>query len=553
MNNSDETILLNGEQEAALKLMMSGVNVFLTGEAGTGKSTLVREFIRRCDRECIVLAPTGIASLNAGGMTIHSQLMLKPGLLNPLALEPLTDGTRCRVLRAAKTVIVDEISMVRSDLFCAIDARLRELAHGESKSLPFGGRQMILVGDFMQLPPVVGTADERKFIDERLGGPFAFQTDLWAAAMFRTVSLRTAHRQSGDVLFKSVLNNLRRGNFGAAARVLNNHCLGDKSFAVPPIFLCTTNREAKAVNDASRKSVKGESRSFVARISGQFPEAEFPAEPELDLAVGARVMVICNQRNEGVLECANGDIGIITGFGEAGDDVVEVRLDSGKAVSIVQHVWEKSVYAYEKDPKTGSPVMKQKVIGSFEQIPLRLAYAITIHKSQGMSLASVFLRLGRGCFDHGQLYTALSRCRTLAGLGIDRRLMLDDLIVDDAVVKFYAELEDGRGCMSGEDRWYAEAMQYYLRRLATGSGAIPPGEMAQAEFDFAPRIYDHPALTALCDFYKNGAINKYDLPVLEPFARAVAGGAGVKESELVTIERLIGKYERGCQTLKESR
>ncbi len=542
MNNCDDTILLNGEQEAALKLMMSGVNVFLTGEAGTGKSTLLREFIRRCDRECIVLAPTGIAALNAGGMTIHSQLMLKPGLLNPLALEPLTDGNRCRVLRAAKTVIVDEISMVRSDLFCAIDARLRELSYGASKSLPFGGRQMILVGDFMQLPPVVGNADERKFIDERLGGPFAFQTDLWAAAMFRTVSLRTAHRQSGDVLFRSVLNNLRRGNFEGAAKVLNNHCLGDRAFSVPPIFLCTTNREAKAVNDASRKSVKGESRSFVARISGQFPEAEFPAEPELDLAVGARVMVICNQRNEGVLECANGDIGVITGFGEAGDDVVEVRLDSGKTVSLTSHTWEKSAYAYENDPKTESPVMKQKVVGSFEQIPLRLAYAITIHKSQGMSLDSVFLRLGRGCFDHGQLYTALSRCRALAGLGIDRRLAPEDLIVDDAVVKFHAGLESSIGCVSGEDRWYAEAMQYYLRRLATGSGAIPPGEMAQAEFDFAPRIFNHPALTELCRLYERGVINKYDSPVLEPLVRNAISGAGVKEDELAMIKRLIAKY-----------
>ena len=127
MNNDEEKLVLNGEQEAALGLMMSGVNVFLTGEAGTGKSTLVREFIRRCDRECIVLAPTGIAALNAGGTTIHSQLMLRPGLLNPLAFGPLTDGSRCRAIRAAKTVIVDEISMVRSDLFCAMDARLRDL------------------------------------------------------------------------------------------------------------------------------------------------------------------------------------------------------------------------------------------------------------------------------------------------------------------------------------------------------------------------------------------------------------------------------------------
>ena len=543
MAGEGEDISLNGEQESALKLMMSGVNVFLTGEAGTGKSTLVREFICRCGRECIVLAPTGIAALNAGGTTIHSQLLLRPGLLDPLALEPLSDGNRCRVLRAAKTIIVDEISMVRSDLFCSMDARLREIASGENRSRPFGGRQMILVGDFMQLPPVTGSAEEWKFIDERMGGPFAFQTDLWNAAMFRTVFLRTTHRQSGDALFRNVLGNLRHGNFEAAAKVLNNHCVGEKSFSSPPVCLCTTNREAKAVNDAARKSVKGASRSFVARVSGKFPEAEFPVEPSLDLAVGARVMVLCNQRNEGVLECVNGDMGTVVGLGADEEDEVGVRLDNGKTVTIVPHTWEKCVYGYVDDPKAKSQVMRQVAIGSFVQVPLRLAYAITIHKSQGLSLDCVSLRLGRGCFDHGQLYTALSRCRTLAGLRIDRRLMPEDLIVDEAVVKFYSALENCYGMNTSEDRWYDEAMQYYLRRLKTGSGEIQLSGMEQAEFDFSPRICDHPDLATLCDLYKKGAINKYDMPILSPLAQSVIDRAGVKEPELATIRRLIAKYK----------
>lgn len=541
MNDEKNDILLNGEQEEALRLMMSGVNVFLTGEAGTGKSTLVREFIRRCGRECIVLAPTGIAALNAGGTTIHSQMLLRPGLLNPLALEPLADGNRCRVLRAAKTVIVDEISMVRSDLFCAMDARFRGLASGENRSRPFGGRQMILVGDFMQLPPVVGGDDERRFIDERMGGPFAFQTDLWNAAMFRTVFLRTMHRQGGDALFRNVLGSLRHGNFEAAAKVLNNHCIGEKTFATPPICLCTTNHEAKSVNDAARKSVRGASRSFAAQTSGNFPEADYPAEPRLDLAVGARVMVLCNQRNEGELECVNGDMGVVVCFEEGEETGVRVRLDSGKTVTVAPHTWEKCAYACVDDPKTMSSVMRQVIVGSYVQLPLRLAYAITIHKSQGLSLDSVSLRLGRGCFDHGQLYTALSRCRTLAGLQIDRRLRPEDLIVDDAVVKFHSELEGQSGM--GEGLWYEEAMQYYLRRLKTGSGAIPRGEMAQSEFDFAPRVYDHPDLTALCDLYRRGAINKYDLPILEPLAQNASSGTGVKEVELATITRLIAKYK----------
>lgn len=542
MTDKDEKIILNDEQEAALGLMMSGANMFLTGEAGTGKSTLVREFLRRCDRECVVLAPTGIAALNAGGTTIHSQMMLKPGLLNPLALEPLTDGNRCRILRMAKTVIVDEVSMVRSDLFCAMDARLREIAYGQSREMPFGGKQIVLVGDFMQLPPVVGGNDERKFINERFGGAFAFETDLWVAAMFRTVFLKTVHRQSGDTLFKKVLNDLRHGKFEAAAKVLNNHCIGEKTFHTPPVCLCTTNREARAINDAARLSVKGETRFFSAQVSGRFLEAEFPAEGNMELIVGARVMVLCNQRNEGVFECVNGDMGTITGFGSEDDPEVCVRLDNGKNVKIVPHTWEKYAYVQEISPKTNALVMRQSVVGTFEQIPLRLAYAITIHKSQGLSLDCVSLRLGRGCFDHGQLYTALSRCRTLDGLKIDRRLVPEDLIIDEAVVRFHAEMEAQRDELQGGYCWYEEAMQYYLRRLKTGDGTALPADMRQAEFDFSSRVYDDPVLMTLLRLHEGGAINKYDAPVVEPLVQSIRAGAGVKDAELATIKRLIVKY-----------
>lgn len=516
--------------------------MFLTGEAGTGKSTLVREFLRRCNRECVVLAPTGIAALNAGGTTIHSQMMLKPGLLNPLSLEPLTDGNRCRVLRMAKTVIVDEVSMVRSDLFCAMDAQLREIAYGQNEEMPFGGKQIVLVGDFMQLPPVVGGNDERKFINERFGGAFAFETDLWVAAMFRTVFLKTVHRQSGDTLFKKVLNDLRHGKFEAAAKVLNNHCIGEKTFHTPPVCLCTTNREARAINDAARLSVKGETRFFSAQVSGRFLEAEFPSEGNMELIVGARVMVLCNQRNEGVLECVNGDMGTITGFGSEDDPEVCVRLDNGKNVKIVPHTWEKYAYVQEISPKTNALVMRQSVVGTFEQIPLRLAYAITIHKSQGLSLDCVSLRLGRGCFDHGQLYTALSRCRTLDGLKIDRRLVPEDLIIDEAVVRFHAEMEAQRDELQVGYCWYEEAMRYYLRRLKTGDGTALPADMRQAEFDFSSRVYDDPVLMTLLRLHEGGVINKYDAPVVEPLVQSIRAGAGVKDAELATIKRLIVKY-----------
>ena len=543
MKNDEDRILLNGEQEAAIELLKSGVNVFLTGEAGTGKSTLVREFIRRCGHECIVLAPTGIAALNAGGTTIHSQMRLKPGLLNPLNLEPLTDGNRCRALRMAKTIIIDEISMVRSDLFCAMDARLRELAPAVSRDRPFGGKQIVLVGDFMQLPPVVGSEEEREFVNEKLGGKFAFETDLWAAAMFRIVFLRTVHRQNEDALFRGVLNNLRHGKIESAAKVLNNHCLGEKTFSVTPICLCTTNREVKAINEYAQKKIKGNSRSFHAEIHGSFPETDYPTESCLELTVGARVMVLCNLRRDGVLECVNGDVGVVIGFGVEDENIVEVRLDNGRNIQLERYTWEKGVYSYDADLDKGTSVIKQNIIGSFSQIPLRLAYAITIHKSQGLSFNSVYLRLGRGCFDHGQLYTALSRCRTLSGLQIDRPVTSEDLIIDESVVRFHSELDKRQHIEPIDLLWYEEAMQYYFRRLKTGDGGNVPSEMAQCEFDFTPRISQHPDLIKLRRLHESGLINKYDAPVLQPIVSNVIDGGGVKDDELALVHRLIAKYE----------
>lgn len=545
----DVGIKLNIEQEEAVEAMLSGRNVFLTGEAGTGKSTVVREFLRRCGHKCLVLAPTGVAAVNAGGTTIHSQFMLRPGTQNPMKLEPLNDGMRAMVIRASKTIVVDEISMVRSDLFCAMDARLRELSGGQNRERPFGGRQIILVGDFLQLPPVIKDSKELEYLNRALGGKYAFQTDLWMAAQFENVFLKTQHRQSGDSIFRNVLNNLRKGNFEAAAKVLNNNCVYRDSLPSTPICLCTTNREVDSINAGERAKVKGDERRFHAECRGKFNESDYPTDTELALVKGARVMVLCNKRTEdGRLLYVNGDMGVVTGFSDTDDGCVYVRLDKEIEVAIEPYEWKRYEYVTREDPETHVLTVVQEEVGRFVQVPLRLAYAITVHKSQGMSLDSVDLKLGRGCFDHGQLYTALSRCRSMAGLRLDRPVRSEDLIIDKEVIDFYSDFAARKlipvdESDDGSTPYYEEAMQFYLRRLRYGDGSKIPSKTEQGIFDFSPRVYEHPDLEKLRKIYDAGILNKYDVVVLAPFAAEYILKCGVKEDDMARISRILKKYE----------
>ena len=545
---NESPIKLTEEQEYAVSVMMSGRNVFLTGEAGTGKSTVLREFRRRCDRPCVVLAPTGIAAINAGGTTIHSFFQLRPGLLTPDTIEPFTSGSRAQVIREAKTIVIDEVSMVRSDLLSAIDIRLRALTGGPRRQMPFGGKQIVLVGDFFQLPPVVKPGIELDYLNQRLGGSFAFQTDLWAAAQFACVFLRQVHRQGGDARFMAVLNDLRNGKFAEAAEVLNGLCLRERQRKVQPICLCTTNHEAREVNVRASVCGKGASRTFNAVVKGQFSEGNYPTEQSLEVGVGNRVMLLCNCRNkDGEFDYVNGDLGVVTRFIGEGDDVeVVLRLDGGREVTVESNEWKSFSYVSAEDPVSHKRVVRQQEIGSFTQMPLRLAYAVTIHKSQGLSLDSVDLNLGCGCFSHGQLYTALSRCRSLAGLRIDRAVRPEDLIVDKSVVDFYAKLALARP--DSEDLvpvetppYYEEAMQYYLHQLDPHY-APDAGSVRQFEFCFDQRVYEHPDLEKLKLVYRSCGFNKYDGPVLNPIAESYCSGNGVTETELVRVSSVIAKY-----------
>ena len=585
------------EQKKALDLMLSGKNVFLTGKAGTGKSTVVDEFRIICKHGCVFLAPTGIAAININGSTIHSFFQLKPGLLTPDSIEPIGSRKRIDMIRSVRTIVIDEISMVRSDLFVAIDMRLQEIT-GCNK--PFGGKQVILVGDFLQLPPVVKEKTEAEYLDRELGGYYAFQTALWQQADLQCVCLQTVHRQGNDALFMKILNHLRYGELEIrdiqieglkkplnVIEALTSLCFVATPLEHSPIFLCTTNRTADTLNQLFQSKLKGEVHVFRAVVRGKFPEGDHPTQETLALKVGARVMTLTNKRSsDGETEYVNGEIGVVEAIDDGENAVVHVRLDRGPTVSVERTKWSKYEYEPEFDANTGRPIVRQKEVGTFVQIPLKLAYAVTIHKSQGLTLDSVEVKLGNGCFASGQLYTALSRCRSIVNLRIDRPICLADAVIDDAVIDFYRGIESGhqpkgeRKARSMSMAEYEEEMiRAYLSQKHGEKTAVKRRVMDQEDADMpksgtASRLPEseskqgpkgqkttsNPDIDHLLIVYRNQnedekynrmtkrlngkGFNKTDAPVLTELAEKYLDNGNLSKDELATVHRLIAKYRR---------
>jgi len=445
---------LSSDQKMALSLMLSGKNTFLCGGAGTGKTSLIQIFKEKYQGNCVVVAPTGVAAINVEGQTIHSFFMLPPGLLVPDNLEMIPWPRKREVLRQVNCIIVDEISMVRSDMFAAIDLRMRQCARGSAKRTPFGGKQVIVCGDFFQLPPVISDDVEDDWLEANLGGEYAFQTPLWRETNFKVAILKTPFRQKDDLQFLDMLDSIRHGDLESkktiidgeeldAVDALNRLCTPDKIMPRVPIRLCTTNREAHAVNSAARAQIDSPPVTFQAQIRGKFNEADYPTESELVLKKGCRVMVLKNSHKpKGGFFYVNGDCGTVVDIKEDKEaSRVRVLFDNGTDAWVSCAEWKNTKYVMETDRFTGKKIIRQDEIGCFTQIPLRLAYATTIHKSQGMSLDYVDVKLGNGCFAHGQLYTALSRARSLAGLHLERKISVDDLILDDRIVDFYKSID----------------------------------------------------------------------------------------------------------------
>jgi energy-coupling factor transporter ATP-binding protein EcfA2 len=432
--NAAHEIERTTEFERALELMRTGgAFTFITGRAGTGKSTLLQHFSSTTDLFAPTLAPTGVAALNVGGETIHRFFRFAPGIC---VKDARKKGAACLepdVYRKADMLIIDEISMVRADLLDCMDQFLRIVRNNNST---FGGLRIVAIGDLYQLPPVVSSG-ERKAFSELYDSPYFFSSramkELLAAEKVAFIELEKVYRQT-DKSFISLLNAVRnRSITNDELQQLNSRVSAETSNDA--IVLTAMNAVADDLNEQRLRKLKGRSRNFEGSFRGNFPEKEAPTDPSLSLKIGARVMCVANNPSNAFV---NGSLGVVRAFVDDGDETsVIVGLDNGKSVNVSPHTW--SVYRSVYDKKARS--LGQEKLGSFTQIPLRLAWAVTIHKSQGKTFDKTTIDLGRGAFATGQTYVALSRCRSFDGLSLVKPIAMNDIRMDYSIVKFQTSLQ----------------------------------------------------------------------------------------------------------------
>jgi len=422
-----EPIEINRQLQAAFDAVARGKQiVFVTGGAGTGKSTFIRELRARFpDKQSIVLAPTGVAALNAGGQTIHSFCKLP---LRPVRPEDIRKERDTSLIEKVDFVVIDEISMVRADILDGVDAFLRV---NRGSALPFGGVQMILVGDLFQLPPVVTPRDAQE-IGERYATPHFFSAHCLKGLAFFPVELQIVYRQR-DNTFAELLARVRAGD-GAAEAVaqLNSRCTG-RALNGQHLILVPTRQAAAEENDARLLALPGTPRTYEASAEGSFETAgadKLPAPRQLSLKRGAQVMFV---RNDVEKRWVNGTVGIVTALQDA---AIRVRLDDGIEHDVEMIEWEDIRYALDEKTKT----IVEEVAGVYRQFPLMPAWAVTIHKAQGLTLERVMVDLARGAFADGQVYVALSRCQSLEGLSLKRPVRMGEVRCSEAARVFYEKM-----------------------------------------------------------------------------------------------------------------
>lgn len=415
---------LSGEQ-AAVFATIEGTreNIFVTGRAGTGKSTLLNHLSWNTSKQLVIAAPTGVAALNVGGQTIHSLFRLPIGVIADHDIEQ--SGDLRKLLNTIDTLVIDEVSMVNADLLDAVDRSLRQARQRQHEA--FGGVQLVMFGDPYQLAPVPGDADERAYFDDQYRSMWFFDAKVWDEADLKIFELTTIHRQHEEE-FKTMLTAVRHGTVTAEIAGRLNEVGARPAPTEDAITLATRNDTVNRINASELAKLPGRSLTAKADITGDFGGRAFPADETLELKVGARVMFL---RNDGDQRWVNGTVGTVRKIAST----VFVEVD-GETHEVEPTVWEKYKYSYSAATKQ----LTRDIVAEFNQFPLRLAWAVTIHKSQGKTYDRAIVDLGARSFAPGQTYVALSRITELEGLYLTRPLRPSDIIVDENVRRFMSNV-----------------------------------------------------------------------------------------------------------------
>ncbi len=458
----------NKEFQDALNLIKyTRQSVFLTGKAGTGKSTFLKYVCKETKKKHIVLAPTGIAAINAGGSTLHSffklpfypllpddpNFSLKGGKLHSFLR--YTSAHR-KLIKEVELVIIDEISMVRADIIDFIDKVLR--VYSQNMREPFGGKQILLVGDVFQLEPVI-KSDERDIISRFYPTPYFFSARVFQEMELVSIELKKVYRQT-DKVFVNVLDHIRTNTAGAADLQLLNTRYDTKieeNEADMYITLATRRDTVDFINEKKLAELPGDPTILTGEIRGEFPENSLPTQMDLEVKPGAQIIFIKNDPDR---RWVNGTIGTISGIDE--DDTLYVITEDGQELDVKRDCWRNIRYTYNEQEKK----IEEEELGVFIQYPVRLAWAITIHKSQGLTFSRVVIDFTGGVFAGGQAYVALSRCTTLDGIQLKKQITRGDIFVRPEIVSFSQRFNNQQAIdkalkQAQADMQYAEAVKHF--------------------------------------------------------------------------------------------
>lgn len=492
--------LNNQELQNALQLVQfTHRSLFLTGKAGTGKSTFLHYIAQTTKKKYVILAPTGIAAINVGGATLHSffKLPFHPLLPNDrrYSTQQLRNtlkynSEKIKLIRELELIIIDEISMVRADIIDFIDKILRVYSH--NMRIPFGGKQLLLVGDVYQLEPVLKEEDWQ-LLQPYYASKFFFDAHVFRTFQLVCIELQKVYRQRDDK-FISILDHIRTSTVTSTDLSLLNQQVGQPQPMDAhqlSITLSTRRDTVDYINSLHLSKLPGDATILHGSIEGEYPENNLPTPIELEVKTGAQILFIKNDREK---RWVNGTLGTIIGIGDEEDEKIYVRTEQGEDVDVEQEVWNNVRYTYnQKEQK-----VEEEILGSFQQFPLRLAWAITIHKSQGLTFNQVKIDLSGGVFAGGQTYVALSRCRSLKGIALQEPVKREDIYVNQEIVRFSKNYND------------PSALNTAIQQ-----------SKADKQYHDATKAFDRGDMQAALDYFYKAIHSRYDIekPEVKRFIR----------------------------------